>query len=647
MQGLVKAFNQGRLAPTLTLVAVVLLASWMGDANGGYFAGGWTPVALILAALLMLGAVSGALRGAASGPGGLALGLFAAYTAWTFASILWSPNQGAAWVGAGQTLLYLLAFWISTSMLAQGAYRRWVLAASVAGPAVLAALTLYTLPDRLDDLYQNARLLGTVGYYNGVAAFALVPFWAAIYLAGSRRVNPLIRAVSLAGAVFALELTILAQSRGAAVALLLSVPVYFLLSGQRLRGLLALAPVAVALVVLFPELNAVYQAGSGAGEEGTALAEAALREAQPYIWLGAGLAGVYGLLWGFVDQQWRPPQLLSRVAGGAALVAVVFLAVYGSFTFVERYGDPVEFAGEKWVAFKTNDTTGQDQSRYLSISGSGRYALWQTTAEAFFENPVAGVGTHNWEAFYYNERDRVAGHVRQPHILPLEILAEKGIIGGLLFAGFIGVCVFAGLRQRFGQLNSEAKAQIGATLAAVSYWFVHSGAEWFWQLPAITLPVFVYLAMLVTPWRRRETQPLRWPVRAAALVVGLVAIAAIAPLFISNVYLQRSYDAGDTAEALEYTERAQTFNPLDPEIYIREAELAIEAGQWDRVVDSYRTAIRRNPRHYETYMFLGDFYQRRAELEKALELYREALARNPLEPELQLKTDRLEKQLSA
>lgn len=641
MQGLIKAFNQGRLAPTLTLAAVALLATWMGDVNGGYFVGGWAPIVIILAALLLLGAASGALRGVETGWSGVALGLFAAYTAWTFASILWSPNQGAAWIGAGQTLLYLLAFWISASMLAQGAYRRWVLAASVAGPAALAALTLYTLPDRLGDLYQGARLLGTVGYYNGEAAFALVPFWAAIYLAGSRRVNPLIRCISLAGAVFAVELTVLAQSRGAAVALLLSIPVYFLLSGQRLRGLLALIPVVVALAVIFPELNAVYQAGLDGGDIGTAL-----NEAQPYIWVSAGLAGVYGLLWGFLDRQWRPPPILARVAGGAALAAVVFLLVFGSFTFVERYGSPVDFVGDKWVAFKTNDTSGQDQSRYLSISGSGRYSLWQTTAEAFFKNPIAGVGTHNWEAFYYNERDQVAGHVRQPHMLPLEVLAERGVIGGLLFFGFLGVCVFAGLRQRFGQLNSEAKAQIGAAIAAVAYWFIHSGAEWFWQLPAVTMPAFIYLAMFVTPWRRRETRPLRWPVRAGALVAGVVAIAVISPLYISNMYLQRSYDAGSPANALEHTERAQTFNPLDPEIYNREAELAIEAGQWDRVEDSYRAAIQRNPRHYESYMFLGDFYQRRGELEKALDLYKEALARNPLEPKLQLKVSQLEEQVS-
>jgi hypothetical protein len=44
------------------------------------------------------------------------------------------------------------------------------------------------------------------------------------------------------------------------VALAASLPVFFLLSGQRLRSLFALALVAAALVIAFPGLNGVYLA---------------------------------------------------------------------------------------------------------------------------------------------------------------------------------------------------------------------------------------------------------------------------------------------------------------------------------------------------------------------------------------------------
>jgi hypothetical protein len=253
-----KGFSNSRLAPTLTLVAVVLLASWMGGLRGGYYASEWTLVAVILAGLLVLASATGLLRASKVRWSTIALGLFAAYTAWTFASLLWSPNQGDAWLGAGQTLLYLLVIWVSISLIRLGASRRWVLAASVIGPTTVAVLTLLHLTPRLEDYFENTRLVGTVGYYNGEAAFLLLPFWVAMYLAGSPSINPVFRAATLAGITLNLELAVLTQSRGAMVAIAASIPIFFLLSVQRLRGLLALIPVVVSLVVAFPVLNGVY-----------------------------------------------------------------------------------------------------------------------------------------------------------------------------------------------------------------------------------------------------------------------------------------------------------------------------------------------------------------------------------------------------
>jgi hypothetical protein len=66
---------------------------------------------------------------------------------------------------------------------------------------VIAAFTLPVLSSRLSDLFEDNRLIGSVGYYNGEAAFLLVPFWVAVYLAGSRRVNPILRGLVFAGAV--------------------------------------------------------------------------------------------------------------------------------------------------------------------------------------------------------------------------------------------------------------------------------------------------------------------------------------------------------------------------------------------------------------------------------------------------------------
>ncbi|QIN84379.1 polymerase [Rubrobacter tropicus] len=622
--------NQERLYPTVALVVTVLLAAWMGDANGGYFVGNWAPCAFVVATVAFLVAAVAPFGGARLRWGVLALALFVAYTAWTLASVLWSPNKGDAWLGAGQTYLYLLVFLTTVALVALGASRRWVLAASVLGPAAVAALTLLALPSRTDASFFNDRLVGTVGYYNGEAAFLLVSLWVAVYLGGSRRVNPVLRGAVLAGAVLGLNLAVLTQSRGAMVALAASLPVYFLLSGQRLRGLLALAPVAGVLYLAFPGLNAVYVVSSNGGST-----PAALDAALPAVWLGAAGVGLYGLIWGLIDVRWRPPAAAKRVVGGLVLAGCLVALTVGATVFVERFGEPVSVAEQKWEAFRTNDTAGEDQSRYLSISGTGRYTLWQVAWEDFSGRPVLGVGTQNWEATYYQERERASGFARQPHSLPLEVLAERGIVGGVLFFGFLGVCVVAGLWQRFKNFHSEGKAQVGALTAAVAYWFVHSGAEWFWQIPAVTLPAIVYLAMLVAPWKLElAPHPLRWPLRAGGVGIAALAVLVVAPLYAADVQLSRSYAAGSLETKLAAVQRAQEYDPLDSRLPQREAELASRMGAAEGAEDAYGRAIDLNPRHYAPYVLAARFYEKRGREDKAREYYQEAAARNPFDDDL-------------
>ena len=87
-QPIAKALKYRQLVPALVLVAVVLLASWMGYANGGYLVSQWALVAIVLAVLALIISIAGAFRGTGSRWSTVAVGLFAAYTVWTFASLL-------------------------------------------------------------------------------------------------------------------------------------------------------------------------------------------------------------------------------------------------------------------------------------------------------------------------------------------------------------------------------------------------------------------------------------------------------------------------------------------------------------------------------------------------------------------------------
>ena len=627
-----------RLAPTVALASIVLLAAWMGDVNGGYFVGKWALAVFFAATLLLVASVVGVFSIGQSRWSAVACGLFVAYVLWTLASLYWSPNRGDAWQGAGLAFLYLVVFLATVAFITQGASRRWVFTVAALGPAVIAAFTARALLSKTGELFENSTLSGSIGYHNGEAALLLVPFWLAIYLAGSRRVHPIVRGLVLSGTVLSACLAVLTQSRGAMVAMIVSTLVFFLFSGQRLRGLISLVPVAVTLLLVFPDLNAVYQEFLDEGNP-----QAVLEVMLPTVWIATGVAGLYGLLWGILDRLWRPPAGLVRVVGGVVVALGVVAILFAASNFREQAGNPISWTEQKWEAFKNDDTTGQDESRYLSASGTGRYTLWEVAWKDFAAHPIIGIGTQNYEATYYQLRDEPIGFVRQPHMLPLEVLSERGIVGGVLFFGFLGTCLCAGLVQRFTRLNAEGKAQVGAATAIVSYWFVHSSAEWFWQIPAVTLPAIVCLAVLVTPWHREPPAPSRWPLRVSGALAAVVAVLVVGPLFIANSYMEQSKkEADNPSKGLQAIEQAQRFNPWDPALAQREAELALQTQDLPRVEKAYSRAVELNPKHYAPHYLLGLFYEKSGRRQEALSMYRKAATLNPLDEDIDQRLKQLE-----
>jgi hypothetical protein len=424
------------------------------------------------------------------------------------------------------------------------------------------------------------------------------------------------------------------------MAMAVSLLVFFLISSQRLRGLLALAPIAGALLITFPALNEVYLNRAGIGF---------IEEALPSVWLSGFGAGLYGVLWGLLDQRWELTSYAARLVGGVAVAGSIVVLLFGATVVSERVGNPVTWGEQRWEAFKSGGTTEQPQSkqsqqtRYLNISGSARYPLWQVAWEEFASRPLLGVGTYNYAATYYQLRERDVRYARTPHSLPLEVLSERGVVGGVLFFGFLCTCIGAGLWKRFKHLDSESKGQVGAMTAAVTYWFVHSGVDWFWQIPAVTLPALIYLAMLVGPWQRVEAEaaPLVQSMRLAGAAAAVLAILYVAPLYAADRYLAQSYSATDPSEALSAVKRAQRFNPLSPELHEREATLAAQTGDPDKAEDALHDAIQLNPEHYAQYAELAKFYEWRGDPEAALPYYREAQSLNPLDTALEQRVNEL------
>ena len=107
----------------------------------------------------------------------------------------------------------------------------------------------------------DGRLTAPVSYVNGQAAFFLVGLWPALAIAARRGSNAVVRAISLGFAVAMLAGWLSTQSKGGAVAFIVSAVVVFAAVPGRLRLLL---PTLVTLALVAPWYDGLT-AGFGAG----------------------------------------------------------------------------------------------------------------------------------------------------------------------------------------------------------------------------------------------------------------------------------------------------------------------------------------------------------------------------------------------
>ncbi len=118
----------------LALVALV----WIAADDGGFESTTWYPAALLVTAVLAVTTLAlpdAPLRGAAL-VASLALGGFAL---WSYASILWADDRGAAWHGANLTLFYAVVFLLFASCRPSERTVTWVLTALTATIAAMGA----------------------------------------------------------------------------------------------------------------------------------------------------------------------------------------------------------------------------------------------------------------------------------------------------------------------------------------------------------------------------------------------------------------------------------------------------------------------------------------------------------------------------
>jgi len=620
----------GVIALGVPLLSAVILAF----ASGGYFITAWG-----VAALVLIGAVALITLGGRSGVGGPlgvgALGAWFAFGAWQALSAGWANEPSASQQTMAQTALYAAAFTLGLAGLRRAGWLQWLSATTLFAVwiPVSIAVAARLLPERIgEDTF--ARLSWPITYWNGLGALAGFGLVLAIGLAGSPRVDGLVRAAAAATApVFGLGLY-LTLSRGAIVVVGMAILALVVIGPDRLEtvatAVISLGATGVVAALAEREGNLVALGGQ--------LPEHAAEGRRVGLALLLVMVVCAGLCLLLVNHaarlRGRP-----RAITGAAVGTIAAVALIGGWATAGPGGNPVRWAEVQFESFKSfsNGARTDDSvaSRLAVAAGSGRWQNWGVAWDQWQAEPVAGSGAGDYRFAWSQERP-VDLYVVNAHSLYLEVMGETGLIGLLLLitplvitAGVVGAV-------RVRAKSHPASRDIIVATCAAGVIAVHAAGDWDWQLPAVTLPAVVLggAALRAGLQALAADRPAGWfvrgPIVAASAVVALLVAGPVGSATLVDRARAEARE-GMLEQALDHARDAQALQGNAPAPRLLEAYVLTDLGRHAEADAAFAAALARSPRDWSVMADWAAALINRGDRAAAALLLRRAERLNPRE----------------
>jgi hypothetical protein len=346
----------------------------------------------------------------------------------------------------------------------------------------------------------------------------------------------------------------------------------------------------------------------------------------------------------------------ARRAGRALLGAAALVVVAAVIAVAISHRGLTGTVSHDWSSFTATRTTSvTDPSRLLSADSENRWVWWKEAARAFAARPVQGWGAGSFAVVHLlYRRDTLT--VQQPHSLPLQLLAETGLVGAALGLGALALLLVAGARAtrawRDGPADPRRAGPAAALLAVGVAYCVHALYDWDWDIPAVTVPALLALGVLgagassgrafpavaagAGPPRTAGLRAYGATACAAACLVAFaasVAVPRIAAADASRALIQASLGTPAALDrAAGDARRASRLDPLSDAGLRAAATIAIHRGDLATARSDLLAAVRREPSDEQAWEALAITDLARGDRAESLAAARRAAAVDPQGP---------------
>ena len=595
----------------------------------------------VLVAVIALGGLAavlyGALRFDASGRAVAGIGLIVGFAAWSALSVSWSIAPDESWLEVNRAIAYALVAALAVALgssLPQAIERVALGFLAIAGVVALYALGGKVVPwvqvpglFDLDHVNRISRLRAPIEYWNALALFCVLAIPVGIRAAVDTGRSQRFRAASMATLVLLFATLALTYSRGGLIVLVAAIAVLLALGPDRP----ALA--AVTGIGILGALPAVAFAFTSADLTADDISGVPLASRVPDgLVMLAALA--FGLAAALVlhrrvtasPRGYAPsPEATALLRRGAiAAVAAAAVLLLATLALSDRgLTGTIDDKVDSFTAVKSDRQN--DPARILQTNSGNRWVWWKEAAGAWWDRPLVGHGAGSFPLVHRAYRTNRL-EVRQPHSVPLEFLSETGLIGAALALGGLGLLGLAATTSTLGRAPSPERAYGAALLAGCAAWALHLWVDWDWDIPAVVLPVMVFLGVLAArppgaegangaPRRAAGRPPVAAPglaLAAGAAVLCLVALSAALPAISKDMTsdaLSLAAKGGEAnlREAAEKAEVASRLNPFAVQPLSAGASIAQRSGQPEKAARLLQEAVRRQPSNSFTWFRLAGF----------------------------------------
>lgn len=250
-----------------------------------------------------------------------------------------------------------------------------------------------------------------------------------------------------------------------------------------------------------------------------------------------------------------------------------------------------------------------------------RFPLWQAALDHFRVSPWLGTGGGTY-LFYGRFFRRTAVQADPVHVHNdyLELLAEYGIIGGLLMAALLVAHLFTGgkslsrlsqhrLRASPDGRSTAVALQIGA-LSAVAAYLAHSMVDFNLHIPGNALLLAFVFGILASSGVEQKSEVPKASLapwfRFALPLAGVLFLGS--GLWHSVQYLR----AGLSLKARRAWTAAMILPKLPGEFWLDQARMNLRDHAFTKCADSANTGLRFEKQNPDLYLYLGEAYRMQA-----------------------------------